>query len=184
MYPRANQFPQLISLLPRNVVHRDQWCPRTRVGKASNRPSVLPSIARQNCGWDTLLAMHLYQKPSNNRLGSRSQTSALKKDRDLDHAHTMGRDRTRVGGSTDAWLSYVQQNRRHASVDRSKWVWWRTWVLIIICLTKQTRTVNRSIWVWWRTWVLCRPCMWAPDIVIIFLCVASITSNIYRNNAT
>jgi len=31
-------------------------------------------------------------------------------------------------------------------------------VLIIICLTRQTRHVNRSIWKWWRTWVLCRPC--------------------------
>jgi len=49
-------------------------------------------------------------------------------------------------------------------------------VLIIICLTKQTRHVNRSIWVWWRTWVLCRTCMWVPDIVITFLCVTSITS--------
>jgi len=67
-------------------VPRDQLCPPTRVGKASNKPNVLPSIARQNCDWDTLRAMHLYQKPSNNRLGSRSQTSALKKERDLDHA--------------------------------------------------------------------------------------------------
>ena len=71
-------------------------------------------------------------------------------------------------------------------VVRSRWVWWRTWVLIITCWTwtKQTRHVNRSIWVWWRTWVLCRPCMWVPDIVIIFSCVTNITSNIYRNNAT
>jgi len=42
---------------------------------------------------------------------------------------------------------------------------------------KQTRYVNRSIWVWWRTWVLCRPCKWVPDLAIIFLCVSS---NIYR----
>jgi len=40
-----NQSPSL----PRNVVPRDQWWPPTRVGKASKRPSVLPSIARQNC---------------------------------------------------------------------------------------------------------------------------------------
>jgi len=33
-------------------------------------------------------------------------------------------------------------------------------MLIIMCLTKQTRHVNRSIWVWWRTWVVCRPYMW------------------------
>ena len=100
-------------------------------------------------------------------------------DRDLDHAHAMGRDRTRVGGSTDA-LSCLTEQTHH--VDRSKWVWWRTWVLIIICFTKQTRHVNRSIWVWWRTWVLCRPCMWVPDIVIISLCVTSMTSNIHQNN--
>ena len=31
-------------------------------------------------------------------------------------------------------------------------------MVIIICLTRQTRHVNRSIWKWWRTWVLCRPC--------------------------
>ena len=31
--------------LPRNVVPRDQWCPPTRVGKASSKPSVLPSNA-------------------------------------------------------------------------------------------------------------------------------------------
>jgi len=45
-------------------------------------------------------------------------------------------------------------------------------------------TRNMSIWVWWRTWVQFRPCKWVPDVVIIFLCVASITSNIFRNNAT
>ena len=106
----------------------------------------------------------------------------LKKDRDLDHAHAMGIGRTRVGGSTDALSLCLKEQTRH--VVRSRWVWWRTWVLIIICLTKQTRHVKRSIWVWWRTWVLCRPCMWVPDIVIIFLCVTSITSHIYRNNAT
>ena len=49
--------------------------------------------------------------------GERHQTTVLaadhrpahlkKKDRDLDHAHTMGRDRTRVGRSTDALSSYV-----------------------------------------------------------------------------
>jgi len=41
-------------------------------------------------------------------------------------------------------------------VDRSRWVWWRTWVVIIICWTIQTRRIDRSIRVWWRTWVLCR----------------------------
>jgi len=40
-----NQSPWL----PRNVVPRDQKCPPTRVGKASNKPSVLASIACQNC---------------------------------------------------------------------------------------------------------------------------------------
>jgi len=25
-----------------------------------------------------------------------------------------------------------------------------------------------------------RPCEWVPDVVVIFLCIASITSNIYR----
>jgi len=39
-------------------------------------------------------------------------------------------------------------------------------------------TCNMSMWVWWHTWVLCRPCKWVPDVVIIFLCIASITSNI------
>jgi len=117
-------------------VPRDQWCPPTRVGKASNRPSVLLSIARQNCDWDTLRAMHLEQKPSNNSLGSRSQTSALqKKDRDLDHAHAMSRGRTRVGGSTDVLSSCLTEQTRR--VVRSRWVWWRTWVLSITCLTKR-----------------------------------------------
>jgi len=91
MYPRANQFPQSISLTTKKRSAQDQWRPPTTVGKVSNRPSVLPSIARQNCDWDTLRAMHLKQKPSNNRLGSRSQTSSLKKkDRDLDHAQLVG----------------------------------------------------------------------------------------------
>jgi len=49
---------------------------------------------------------------------------------------------------------------------------------------KADTTCNMSVWVWWRTWVLYRPCRWVPDVVIIFLCIASITSNIYRNNAT
>ena len=48
---------------------------------------------------------------------------------------------------------------------------------------KTDTTRNMSMWVWWRTWVLCRPCKWVPDVVII-LCIASITSNIHRNNAT
>jgi len=43
---------------------------------------------------------------------------------------------------------------------------------------KTDTTCNMSMWVWWRTWVLCRPCKLVPDIVIIFLCIASITSNI------
>jgi len=48
---------------------------------------------------------------------------------------------------------------------------------------KTDTTCNMSIWVWCRTWVLCRPCKWVPDVVIrvIFLCIASITSNIYPN---
>jgi len=33
----------------KNVAPRDLWCPPTRVGKAPNKPSVLPSSARQNC---------------------------------------------------------------------------------------------------------------------------------------
>ena len=41
-----------------------------------------------------------------------------KKDRDLDHAHAMGRDRTRVGGSTDILSSYVSQNRQDMSTDQ------------------------------------------------------------------
>jgi len=45
-------------------------------------------------------------------------------------------------------------------------------------------TCDMSMWVWCRTWVLYRPCKWVPDVVVIFLCIASITSNIYRNNAT
>jgi len=44
-------------------------------------------------------------------LGSRSQTSSLKKkgkkDRDLDRAHAIGRDHTRVEGSTDVLSSCV-----------------------------------------------------------------------------
>ena len=69
----------------------------------------------------------------------------------------------------------LREQTRH--VVRSRWVWWRTWVLIIIFLTKQTRHVNRSIWVWWRTWVLCRPCKWVLDVVIIFL----LPSNYHEN---
>jgi len=82
--------------------------------------SVLPSIARQNFDWDTLLAMHLCTdwKASNNCLGSRSQTSSLKKDRDLDHAHAMSRDRTRVGRSTHALSSYFKQNRHDMLTDQ------------------------------------------------------------------
>ena len=34
-------------------------------------------------------------------------TDLKKKDRDLDHAHEIGRDHTRVGGSTDSLSSYV-----------------------------------------------------------------------------
>ena len=49
---------------------------------------------------------------------------------------------------------------------------------------KTDTTCNMSMWVWWRTWVLCIPCKWVPDVVILFLCIASITSNIYQNNAT
>ena len=37
----------------------------------------------------------------------------LKKNRDLDHVHAIGRDHTRVGGSTDALSSYVSQNRHN-----------------------------------------------------------------------
>jgi len=44
---------------------------------------------------------------------------------------------------------------------------------------KTDTTCNMSMWVWCRTWVLCRPCKWVPDVVVIFLCIASITSNIY-----
>jgi len=84
-------------------------------------------------------------------------------------------------GSDDLSCCSTEQTRH---VDSSKGVWWRVWVLIIICLTKPTQHVNWSIWVWWSTWVLCRPCMWVPDIVNIFLCVTSITSNIYQNNST
>jgi len=93
--------------------------------------------------------MHLLQKPSNNHFGSRSQTSALKKDRDLDHAHAMGRDRTRVGGSTHALSSYVEQNR-HVTVmltDQnaciSKWVRWRTWVLTHVIFGKNRQKLQK-----------------------------------------
>ena len=158
--------------------------------------------------------MHLSQKPSNNRLGSRSQTSSLQKDRDLDHAHVISRDHTRDRGSTHALSSGARGKLRGVSpgaaarplertrvmrtiargechgprrpgargmnvprnwlaghdsplsppmtpplcegttaptggltkqmhhVVRSKWVWWRTWVVIVICLTKQTRHVT------------------------------------------
>ena len=43
----------------------------------------------------------------------------LKKDRDLDHAHEIGRDYTRVGGSTDALSSHVQQNRHVMLSDQN-----------------------------------------------------------------
>jgi len=42
----------------------------------------------------------------------------LKKNRDLDRAHAIGRGRNRVGGSTDALSSYVQQNRHDMSTDQ------------------------------------------------------------------
>ena len=105
------------SWLPRNVAPRDQWCPPTRVDKAPNKLGVFPSSASQNCDWDTLWAMH-FVEPLNNRLGRRSQTSTLQKDRDLDHAHTMGRDRTRVWGSTDVLSLYFKQNRHGMSTDQ------------------------------------------------------------------
>ena len=99
---------------------RDQWCPPTRVGKTSNRPSVLPSIARQNCDWDTLRAKHIQKKPSNNRLGffflfvcSRSQTSSLKTKRP-DHNIEQIKTRIRTCAYTQkykAWATHVMLAR-------------------------------------------------------------------------
>ena len=34
----------------------------------------------------------------------------------------------------------LTEQTRH--VDRSRWVWWRTWVVIIICLTKQKHDMS------------------------------------------
>ena len=41
---------------------RDQWCPPTRVGKASTKPSVLPSIARQNCDFFFILRVFIISR--------------------------------------------------------------------------------------------------------------------------
>ena len=43
-----------------------------------------------------------------------------KQDRDIDHAHAMGRDRTRVGGSTDASLSFVSENGAQVCTTRPR----------------------------------------------------------------
>jgi len=81
------------------------------------------------------LAIH---EPWNNRLGSRSQTSALKKDRDLDNAHVMGRERTKVRGSTDALSSAERcSTERARHDDRSRWVWWRKMALPLLLTQKR-----------------------------------------------
>ena len=58
-------------------------------------------------------------KPWNNRLGSRSQTSALKTNRHLDHAHAMGRDHTGVGGSDVILIWRLYLPRVEPGISRS-----------------------------------------------------------------
>jgi len=58
-----------------------------------------------------------------------------KKDRDLDHAHAMGRDRTRVGGSTDALSSGARGKRRGFSLAAAAHP---------LDQTRVMRTVNRG----------------------------------------
>jgi len=97
-------------------------------------------------------------------LGSRSQTSSLKeKDRDLDRAHAMTHYH-HMFNKTDTACCQIKMGMVAYLIGGHH------------MFNKTDTTCNMSMWVWWRTWV--------PDVVIIFLCIASITSNIYRNNAT
>ena len=62
---------------------RDQWCDPTRAGKATNKPSV-PRAVLVKIVTEILFWQCAFGEPRNNRLGSRSQTSALRKNRDRD----------------------------------------------------------------------------------------------------
>jgi len=91
--------------LPRNVAPRDQWCPPTRVGKASNNPSVLQTVLVKIV--TEILFWHCaFGEQWNNRLDSRSQTSALRKDRDLNHISAQERTKQQgqeVGTGAAPW---------------------------------------------------------------------------------
>ena len=67
-------------------------CPPTRVGKAPNKPSVLQAVlVKIVTEAEILFWQCAFGEPGNNRLGSRSKTSALRKDRDLDHMYAQER---------------------------------------------------------------------------------------------
>jgi len=82
-----------------------QWCPPTWVWKAPNKPSVLQTVLVKIVN-EILLWQCAFGGSWNNHLGSRSQTSVLRKDRDLDHIYAQERGQ-KVGTGAASWRRWM-----------------------------------------------------------------------------